>query len=345
MNLVNGPSLKIADLEGSDHDRRLLREIELVCAVGELESIRSGNLLTNDQLNLRIGDILCEMDDEVEFVCAGVFDIESATCEAAKTLADTLSAAPRGTYAILRSMGGGYDGIPKRLGYDGWMSDGKGHLASHSGHKFTIQNLDSFRISERSLYSQIWSNVSYNLRDIARKEIQKATSEAAASQFLGQKIARENYIQGITWTSITLEEVLPDEARFAIKVTKRGASRRFKVDAAALSILLPVVHVLPGKYESSGNAERRLSLPERRIAAAKRAWDDHHERTGLTANTPLYDESFRVAGDRYSYSLKRTIGRGPYTFEEVGTLNVDFVPGTDAVAAVDVAAPEDRAAA
>ena len=345
MNLINGKKLHISDMQNNDKDKRLLREIELICAVGELEALRSGATLYNDQLDLRIGDILVDMDDEVSFNCAGVFEVESSSCDAAKSIATMLTTTPRGTYVILKSMGGGYDGIPRRLGYDGWMSDGKGHLASHSGHKFTLQNKDAFRLSERSLYSQIWSKISYDLRNHIRSQIEKATADAAAAQFLGQKIARENYLRGISWTSITLEEILPDENRFAIKVTKRGASKRYKVDAAALTNLLPIVYTLPDEYSDPGNTARRLSLPEQRIAAAKKAWDEFQEQTGFEANTPLYDESFRVNGDRYTYGLKRTVSRNPYTYEDAGTFIVDFAPGTDTATYVDVCPPQSRAAA
>ena len=187
MNLVNGPSLTEHAMQNSDLEKRMMREIELICAVAELECLQEGKSLNNDQLNLRIGDILAPIDEELEFSFLGIIDVESATCDAAKTLADTLSAAPRGTYVILRSMGGGYDGIPHRLGYDGWMADGKGNLASHSGHKFITQSPEAFCLSPRSLYSQIWSAISYNMRNCVRDEISSATAQANAERFLGKK--------------------------------------------------------------------------------------------------------------------------------------------------------------
>lgn len=345
MNLVNGPSLKIHALEESEHDRRMLREIELICAVAELESMQNGKSLSNDQLNLRIGDFLVEMDEEVEFVCTGVIDVESATCEAAKALGDTLSGSPRGTYVILRSMGGGYDGIPKRLGYDAWMSDGKGNLASHSGHKFLSQSPDAFGLSERSLYSQIWSTISYYMRDQIRTEIANETARVNAQRFLGKKISASNYIGGIEWSSITLEEILPDEQRYLVKFTKRGASRRYKIDSVAFRNSFPIAPTMPAQYQDAKNSERKLSLPERRIQACKTAWDQYQERTGFDANTPLYDESFRADVDRYSYNLKRTISRNPYTFEDAGTFIVDFIPGTAEISHSDLNPAGSQAAA
>ena len=345
MNLVNGPSLKASDLLTDDLGRAMLREIELVCAVAELECLRTGKSLSNDQLNLRIGDILVGMDDEVDFACAGVFDVESATCEAAKSIADTLAMAPRGTYAVLRTMAGGYDGIPKRPGYDAWMSDGKGHLATHSGHKFMGQNRNAFRIGERSLYSQIWSMVSYYARDEARRAITEETARTNAERFLGQKIKGDVYMGRTSWTSFTLEEILPDEQRYAVKVSKRGASRRYKIDDVALCHSLPVVYTMPERYMDDGNEARRLSLPERRIQAVKDAFAQHCEDTGLVANTPLYDESFRVDGDRYSYDLKRTVSYTPYTADSVGTLIVEFAANSATIACLDVQSPPSRIAA
>lgn len=340
MNLVNGPKLTEHAMQSSDLEKRMMREIELICAVAELECLQGGKSLNNDQLNLRIGDILTPLDEELEFSFLGIIDVESATCDAARTLADTLSAAPRGTYVILRSMGGGYDGIPHRLGYDGWMADGKGNLASHTGHKFTMQSPDAFCLSPRSLYSQIWSTISYNMRSRVRNEISAATAQANAERFLGKKISHSNYIGGIEWSSITLEEILPDEKRYMIKVTKRGASRRYKIDDIALRNSLPIVATMPSRYQDSGNGERKLSLPERRIAACKAAWNQYSEQTGIIANTPLYDESFKVDGDCYSYKLKKTITHNPYSAEEVGTFGVDFVAGSDEVAAVDLSSPQ-----
>lgn len=340
MNLVNGPSLTEHAMQNSDLEKRMMREIELICAVAELECLQEGKSLNNDQLNLRIGDILAPIDEELEFSFLGIIDVESATCDAAKTLADTLSAAPRGTYVILRSMGGGYDGIPHRLGYDGWMADGKGNLASHSGHKFITQSPEAFCLSPRSLYSQIWSAISYNMRNCVRDEISSATAQANAERFLGKKISHSNYIRGTEWSTITLEEILPDENRYMIKVTKRGASRRFKIDDTALRNSLPIVATMPAQYQDAGNSERKLSLPERRIAACKAAWNQYGEQNGIIANAPLYDESFKADGDRYSYQLKQTISYNPYTAEEVGTFSVNFVAGSDEVATVNLASPQ-----
>ena len=97
---------------------------------------------------------------------------------------------------------------------------------------------------------------------------------------------------------------------------------------------------MPAQYQDAGNSERKLSLPERRIAACKAAWNQYGEQNGIIANAPLYDESFKADGDRYSYQLKQTISYNPYTAEEVGTFSVNFVAGSDEVATVNLASPQ-----
>jgi hypothetical protein len=329
IEMMNAKSLERSHFEATDWGRDLLRELDLIIAVGELDSMRTGATLYNTVLNSRIADIVAPLDRGLVHEHLGVFDVQEMRGEAAQAVGAMLIASPRGTMAVLRThRTGGYDGIRAGIGYDAWMSNGTGSVDTNSGHKFLCPSERTSETSFRRLYGTVLSMIIHRQRSKAQNAIVEA-SVAAAGLTPGTKRKGDHYLNGRSWTSATIEKVVVDHYvgggnAWQVRMTKPGHSKSFICEHSTVMRMFAIAPTMPEQWIDDGNAERLQSLHERREDTAKAMWPAMALSLGLDPEKTKYAELLEE-GD----ALVRDVRDPSKDHAVIGSFGVRFRPGSD----------------
>lgn len=209
IEMLNARSLERAHFEATDWGRALLRELDLVVAVGELESMTTGRTLYDVDLKDRVADFVMPLDRELRLEHLGVVPITGGPRDAdMQTIGRRLAALPRGAMAVLGTQREPGGGLPGGYGYDAWMSNGSGTVDTQSGHKFMIARPHGPDTAFRRLYGQVVGGIVYRQRARARDAILQHSMKVATLT-PGTRAKGDFYINGRSWSAATFERVVP----------------------------------------------------------------------------------------------------------------------------------------
>lgn len=331
IELMNARSLERSRFEATDWGRDLLRELDLVVAVGELESMITRRTLYNDVLNARVADFVEPLDRDLVREHLGVFDVDDLRSGAAQEIAARLVSKPRGAMAVLRRFReDARNGIPAGLGHDAWMSNGDGRLDTNSGNKFMWASPRVPATEFRHVYGTVLSMIIYDQRSKAKNRIVE-TSVAAAGLKPGMKSKGDHYLNGKSWRTATIEKLV--ENHFAggghawqIRMSKPGLGRSFICEHDTIMRMFSIPPVMPAEWVDPRNPERLLSLHERRLLKAASMWPAQAAELGLDPERTKYAD---LLGD--GDALERDVRDPQREHALIGSFRIDFVPGTDMV--------------
>lgn len=333
IEFMNARSLARDHFEATDWGRMLLRELDLVIAVGTLDSMRTGRTLYDDVLKCRVADFVAPLDRELVRENLGVVDIDDVKGAAAQEIGRVLVSKPRGAMAVLRTFRqGGYDGIQPGIGFDAWMSTGDGRVDTNSGHKFLCPSPRTPETEFRRLYGTVLGRIVYEQRGRCRNEIVRASVEAAGLK-PGMKVKGDHYLNGRSWTSATIEKLVENHFvggghAWQVRMTKPGCGKSFICEHDALMRIFGIEPVMPSQWIDPDNDQRLLSQHERRVAKAAEAWTAHAASFGFDPEKSRYP-AYVSDGD----ALERDVFDTAHAL--VGSFRVEFLPGTDLVSSLE----------
>lgn len=331
IELMNSRSLDRSHFEATDWGRDLLRELDLVVAVGELGAMIDRATLYNDVLNARVADFVAPLDRGLVHEHLGVFDVDDLRSGAAQEIAATLASKPRGAMAVLRRYReDGRNGIPAGMGHDAWMSSGDGTLATNSGNKFMWSTPRVPATEFRQVCGTVLSMIIYLQRSVAKNLIVEA-SVAAAGIGPGMKVKGDHYLNGRSWRTAAIEKRVENHFvggghAWQIRMSKPGLARSFICEDETVMRMFSVPPVMPLEWVDPGNAARVLSLHERRKRKAAELWPGQAGLLGIDPERTRYAD---LLGD--GDALERDVRDPARDHALVGSFRVEFTPGTDEV--------------
>jgi len=331
IEMMNARSLERSHFEATDWGRDLLRELDLVIAVGELDAMIGRHTLYNTLLNARVADFVAPLDRGLVREHLGLFDVDDLNSGAAQEIGALLASKPRGAMAVLRMhREDARNGIPAGLGHDAWMSNGDGHLSTNSGNKFMWTNPRVPATEFRHVYGTVLSMIIYRQRSRAVNLIVE-TSVAAAGLKPGVKVKGDHHLNGRSWTTATIERLVENHfvgggSAWQVRMSKPGHAKSFICEHAAVMRLFGITPVMPAIWLDPGNADRALSLHERRLEKAAAMWPAQALELGLDPERTKYADQL---GD--GDALERDVRDPEQGHAVIGSFRIEFTPGTDLV--------------
>lgn len=341
IEMLNARSLERAHFEATDWGRALLRELDLVVAVGELESMTTRSTLYDVDLKDRVADFVMPLDRELRLDHLGVVAITGGPRDAdMQAIGRRLAALPRGAMAVLGAQREAGGGLPGGYGYDAWMSNGSGTVDTQSGHKFLIARPHGPDTAFRRLYGQVVGGIVHRQRARARDAILQHSMKVATLA-PGTRAKGDFYINGRSWSAATFEKVVPAYYSgggdgYQVRMTKPGHGKSFIVGPSQVMAMFSVTPTMPDEWNDPANVGRARSPHELRQAAAHSAWSEAATDAGMTAGdgdcgpyTVMDDGALerrvvrKAAGGDY-----RIVGVHRVTFESDSLVpsSSDFVP-------------------
>lgn len=239
-----------------------LREFDLLVAVNELASIRTGATLYNAEFNAFLGKRLFIVDCGFSPNFLGVVSITPNPAEPWREVDDavssTLAGVPRGAWAVFRAADGS--------GYDAYMSDGHGDVCTETGCKFWRRSAQHPDFMFASVYAHCWGHAAYYRRNEIRAEIY-ATTVADAAVPVGAEV-RDKRIGGKQWDRVVYEgpEVDSGASVHRVRLTRRGARTHIgRLAHESFAAVFNLPPAMPPQYRDDDNGDR-LS-PAMRAAA------------------------------------------------------------------------------
>jgi hypothetical protein len=277
IEMLNARSLERAHFETTDWGRDLLRELDLVVAVGELESMTTRSTLYDVDLKDRVADFVIPLDRELCREHLGVIAITGGLRDAdMQAVGRRLVALPRGAMAILGAQREASGGVPAGYGYDAWMSNGDDAVDTQSGCKFVIARPHGPDTAFRRMYGQVLGMIVHRQRARARDAILQHSMKVA-NLAPGTKAKGDFYINGSSWKAATFEKIATSYYSgggdgYQVRMTKPGHGKSFIVGPSQVMAMFSVAPTMPDQWVDAGNPERARSPHELRQAAAHAAW-------------------------------------------------------------------------
>lgn len=316
-------------LRGGSFGDAFVREFDLVVAANQFMAVRDGVTVYDNELGLRAAERCAPLDLGLRERFLGIRDVHpipGAPHAEVEAATEFLMREPRGTWAVFRHHGGGYDS---------YMADGLGGVCGRTGRRFDMADPEHREINFLSTYAAMLGTPLYHRRDEMRREITRATFEASGAE--PGKIARDVLLSGKRYDKV--EYVGRDPAHpkdgadgFGLRCSRRGVRtlQAWTNEAGYVAIFSPPA-ALPRAYADAFDEERTSSVTERRRPAAQAAYDrlvGEGEVTGVSNRGSK--APFRESGDTFTRAMLR---EGDDEF--MGTITITFARGSDAVVSAE----------
>ncbi|QAY80325.1 hypothetical protein [Sphingosinicella sp. BN140058] len=341
--------IEAAYLEGQPWGQAFLREMDLVIAANEFESICQGFVLYDAVLEQRVAAFCRPLDPTVEERFLGVISLEQLGDEPAwmtlKRALASLAEQPRGHWAVYEQAGR----------FDSYMSNGVGGTDTASGEKFLSATPAAPNLSFDETFPHVYGYEVYKRRSRIRDEI--ITASAAAANVQPGRVFKDVRLSGATWSNVTFVGVMPNyfvgrTNAYKVRATRRGVrAHEFVLEPKAFFSIAKLQPVMPAAYVDDGNRARLQTVGERRGAAAQSLWDrllstDTSEASRAEA-LAVFDRlatarfgpyasraSFRSEGDQMSRPAYETDGTDRPARSH--TFIVRFRPGSDVITSASI---------
>jgi hypothetical protein len=308
-----------------------LRELDLVVAANEFESLRTGKTVDNAAVEARAADRCLPLDGGLVANFIGVAVPDGGGFAATRAeIGGALYGAARGTWGVF-----GCDG-----GFDSFIADGYGGVGTESGHKFLRRNPEWREFNLQRVYASLLSGLVYERRSRLRTEIGDASN--ASPPIDAGSARRLKNLNGKTWEKIEFLDWSRNpnpngESIYRVRAARRGAkTTEFAVSTTTMIDLFDVAPTLPEKYRDAENHLRLATLAERRAAAAEESWRIFREKNpdmALQVKLYGYVENDVFEGDAYLEGDQSGLPSGRFV--------APFAAGGDAVVSCDLQWPEE----
>ena len=318
VNITNAKKLARADISQLPWADAYFREMDLVIAAGELDSMVNGTTLYDAVLGARIADFCAPLDRgcESRFDKLIILPSSDFQSEQLQSIAQTLSAQPRGTWQVWQAPDGGFDI---------WMATGTGTIATPSGYKFSHKRFPGPELDFRTGYAAVIGTIIYERRSQIRNAIVQASVDNAGVQ-PGTHF-RDVLLNGQKWTNATYIGVdaahfIGDTNAYTFICSRRGKKSQFKLETSAFMRIVGAEPTMPAEFDDPSNNVRLASIEERRTLAAQAQWPT------LAAAIPFDARigsaaRFTVAGDVWTRDVFRP------DHSKAGTIEIAFKPNSD----------------
>ena len=318
VNITNAKKLARADIFQLPWADAYFREMDLVIAAGELDSMVNGTTLYDAVLGARVADFCSPLDRGCEPNFDKLIVLPSADfqSEQLQSIGQNLAAKPRGTWQVWQAPDGGYDI---------WMATGTGTIATPSGYKFSHKRFPGPELDFRTGYAAVLGTIIYERRSQIRNAIVRASVDNAGIE-PGTHF-RDVMLNGQKWTNATYLGI--DAAHFVGDInaytficSRRGKKSQFKLETSAFMRIVGAKPIMPAEFEDRCNDERLASLEERRALAAQAQWP------ALAVSIPFDTKigsaaRFTVDGDLWTRDVFRP------DHSKAGTIEIAFKSDSD----------------
>jgi hypothetical protein len=317
--IYNGRKMSADAVASEPWGSAFLKELDLVVAANvfreETETFRT----SDHQLGLRVAERCLPLDGAADSAFMGLVAMSAFSRNDDpewQQAAETLAAMPRGHWQVWS------DG----QGFDIWCSNGMGAINGRSGNTFQSRSSRAPGLDGLEAYAATLSRIVYESRQRMRTEIASRTAELVSVE-IGQTWKNVSILHQ-DWSNVAyMGRGLEDGTRkdaWRFRASRRGKKSDLLLNEAGVIAFLDLPWTMPEAYRTDDGVDRTTSLRERRVAAAQKAFD-------LASSDMAFDFAygskapFTMDGDR----LERDVFDGT---SRVGSIAVDFVPGTDEIA-------------
>lgn len=197
-----------------------LKQFRHLMAASLYTERRRGSTLYNEDLNFRLAAALWSFDTKLHNRFLGDFDLVGRPYhEVWNHIEDALDGKPRGAWLRVKHLN---ETLAGGNGYDVFMSDGLGGIATRSGYKFMSNRIEDPRFGFLRQYGDLLSSPAYLARRGIAEEI--AAHSVAQSDLAGGSRAKGVHFNRARWNIEIID--MRSGGHAMIQATRRGVAGR-----------------------------------------------------------------------------------------------------------------------
>lgn len=274
-----------AKLLAAPSQSEMLREMDLVIAANTLESLNTGSILYNNELNARVAEFCAPSDRTLNLRYLGIFPVLGNSNRPWEDIAEAtefLAPLKRGNWAKFERNGG----------FDAYMSDGYGGVTGLTNGNFTYSRPSAPDLNAMNLYSSVLSS----LIDDRRRTIEEAI---IAETYSTNPVKVGTVVQNVWLSAKTYNkaefvgireatEGQPSTPIPIVRATRRGVKPvLLNLTLKRFNALFGLPNVMPAEFRDAGKVERLATLGERRIVVANILLDRYLEENPIANLSPF----------------------------------------------------------